>query len=53
MFRFQVYNSWIKKQISTPLQDILALLESSRDTLLLTQENITDQITQTVKPELQ
>ncbi len=53
MFRFEVYNSWIKKQISTPLQDILSLLESTRDTLLLTQENITEQIEQTEKSELQ
>lgn len=53
MFRFEVYNTWIKKQISTPLQDILSLLESSRDTLFLTQENIKEQIEQTEKAELQ
>lgn len=52
MFRFEVYNKWIKKQISTPLKDILSILESSRDTLILTQENITEQIRQTQKPEL-
>lgn len=53
MFRFEVYNNWIKKQISTPLKEILSLLESSRDTLLLTQENIIAQIQNTKKIELQ
>jgi len=53
MFRFEVYNNWIKKQISTPLKEILSLLESSRDTLLLTKDNISEQIQETEKPELQ
>jgi len=53
MFRFEIYNSWIKKQIATPLKDILALLESSRDTLLLTSENITKQIDDTQDIKLQ
>lgn len=53
MFRFEVYNTWIKKQISTPLKEILSLLESSRDTLILTQENINTQIKNTKKAELQ
>jgi len=53
MFRFEVYNKWIKKQITTPLNDILALLESSRDTLELTRENISQQIAETKKIELQ
>jgi len=53
MFRFEIYNNWIKKQISTPLKEILSLLESSRDTLLLTKDNIAEQIQETEKPELQ
>lgn len=52
MFRFEIYNNWIKKQIQTPLTDILALLESSRDTLELTRWNIQEQIKNTKKPEL-
>lgn len=52
MFRFEVYNTWFKKQISTPLQDILSLLESSRDTLILTSENLQQQIQETKKIEL-
>ena len=53
MFRFEVYNNWIKKQISTPLEEILALLESSRDTLILTKDSISQQIQETEKPQLQ
>ena len=53
MFRFEIYNTWIKKQISKPLEEILYLLESTKDTLMLTKDNITQQISETKKPELQ
>jgi hypothetical protein len=53
MFRFEIYHSWIKKQISKPLEDILLLLEKNRDVLSQTGDDITDQIKNTSKVELQ
>lgn len=44
MFDFKTYNSWIKKQISTPLEDILSLLKKNQNILLKTQEDITKQV---------
>lgn len=52
MFSFEVYNSWIKKQISKPLEDILTLLEKNQDTLIQKQNDIALQIKDTEKIEL-
>jgi len=51
MFSFPVYNSWIKKQILTPLEQILALLEKNLSLLIQTSKDIEQQITQTHKIE--
>lgn len=53
MFRFEIYHTWIKKQISKPLEDILSLLEKNRDVLSQTQDDIKKQINNTSKVELQ
>jgi len=53
MFRFEVYHSWIKKQISKPLEDILLLLEKNKEVLQQTRDDITVQIKNTNKVELQ
>ncbi len=53
MFRFKVYHTWIKKQISKPLEDILSLLEKNRDILQKSQEDIQEQLQNTKKIELQ
>lgn len=52
MFRFEIYNWWIKKQISKPLEDIHKLLEKNRDVLSDTKNDILEQINQTEKIEL-
>jgi predicted patatin/cPLA2 family phospholipase len=53
MFRFEVYNGWIKKQISKPLEDILSLLEKNKTILEQTRDDIKKQINNTEKIELQ
>ena len=53
MFQFEVYNGWIKKQISKPLEDILSLLEKNRGILEQSYNNILQQIKETEKVELQ
>jgi hypothetical protein len=53
MFRFEIYNSWIKKQISKPLEDILSLLEKNLEVLTQASNDIHMQIQETQKVELQ
>lgn len=47
MFSFQVYNTWIKKQIAKPLEQILELLEKNKDILGETKKEIEQQIEET------
>jgi len=51
MFRFEIYNSWIKKQIQTPLEQIHTLLLHNKDILTQTQKDIIIQIEDTKKSE--
>jgi hypothetical protein len=44
MFNFSIYNSWIKKQIITPLEQIKDLLNSNLLKLKETLKQITNQI---------
>lgn len=53
MFNFNIYNTWIKKQIYTPLEQILELLQKNLDTLNTKIINIKKQIKQTSDPSLQ
>ncbi len=49
MFSFSVYNGWIKKQISKPLEDILSLLQSNKEVIENSLEEIDKQISSTQK----
>jgi len=51
MFSFEVYNSWIKKQISKPLEDILVLLENSKQIISWSIQDINTEIKKTKKIE--
>jgi hypothetical protein len=53
MFNFNIYNSWIKKQIYTPLKQILELLENNLDVLKENKIKIEKQITNTIEKSLQ
>lgn len=53
MFSFEIYNSWIKKQIRSPLEDILSLLSQNKKLLEETLSDIEKQIKGTKKVELQ
>jgi len=44
MFNFNIYNSWIKKQIYIPLQQISDLLQKNLDELIKNKNNIEKQI---------
>jgi len=52
MFSFTVYNGWIKKQVSEPLQNILRLLEKNKELLSETDKEIQKQIENTPQVEL-
>lgn len=52
MFSFEVYNTWIKKQIEKPLSDILELLIENKVILINTRNDIEKQIEKTKKIEL-
>ena len=53
MFNFSIYNSWIKKQIYIPLEQIVKLLEKNLGILKTKKESIKKQILQTKDPSLQ
>jgi len=53
MFNFSIYNSWIKKQIFIPLQQITELLEKNLNILKNTKEKIERQINSTTDQSLQ
>lgn len=53
MFNFSIYNSWIKKQIYTPLEQILELLNKNLDKLKSKKESLEKQIIITKNPSLQ
>jgi len=52
MFNYSVYNSWIKKQILTPLEQILDLLNKNLNILKQSKESIEKQILETSDPSL-
>lgn len=52
MFEFNIYNSWIKKQLITPLTEIKDLLQKNLDKLILNKENIEKQIINTMDESL-
>lgn len=47
MFNFSIYNSWIKKQILTPLEQISELLNKNLDILIENKNSIEKQINET------
>jgi cell division protein FtsB len=47
MFNFNIYNSWIKKQIYIPLKQILDLLQKNLDKLNENKDNIVQEIKKT------
>lgn len=51
MFSFEVYNTWIKKQIVTPLISIEELLEKNKNILTNTHIEISSQIEDTPEVE--
>lgn len=51
MFSFSVYHSWVKKQVSDPLENILKLLKKHRNIINETSEEIESQIQSTHKTE--
>ncbi|MFC1797801.1 hypothetical protein ACFLY2_01120 [Patescibacteria group bacterium] len=53
MFNFSIYNSWIKKQISIPLEQISDLLQKNLDKLKENKQHIEKQITETSDQSLQ
>jgi hypothetical protein len=53
MFNFSIYNSWIKKQIQTPLQQILELLNKNLSILKENKIKIEHQIKNTKTQSLQ
>lgn len=53
IFSFEIYNKWVKKQVSTPLSQILKLLEKNKSILEQTEKEIETQIQETKKVELQ
>jgi len=52
MFSFEIYNGWIKKQISKPLEDILDLLLQNKEILSQSVQDISIQIKETKEIEL-
>jgi hypothetical protein len=50
MFNFSIYNSWIKKQILTPLEQILELLNKNLEILKQSKISIEKQISETTDP---
>jgi len=44
MFRFEVYENWIKEQITHPLGEILRLLEVNKETLMSAKQDLESQI---------
>lgn len=44
MFEFSIYNSWIKKQIISPLRQIISLLESNKNKIKEETKNIKNEI---------
>jgi hypothetical protein len=52
MFNFNIYNSWIKKQIITPLEQIQDLLNSNLIKLKESLEKIRKQIKETTDNSL-
>jgi len=53
MFNFSIYNSWIKKQILVPLEQIIDLLQKNLEKLKLNKINIEKQISETTDQSLQ
>lgn len=53
MFSFEVYNTWIKKQIEKPLSEILDLLVTNKVILINTRNDLEKQIENTYKIDLQ
>jgi len=49
MFNFTIYNSWIKKQVYTPIFDIKVLLEKNLEILKKAKLDIINQIKNTEK----
>jgi hypothetical protein len=52
MFNFSIYNSWIKKQILVPLEQITNLLEKNLEKLKENKISIEKQILETTNPSL-
>jgi len=52
MFNFWIYNSWIKKEIHSPLLEIRNLLEKNKEILEKQKNGITIQIEETNDPSL-
>ncbi len=52
MFNFSIYNSWIKRQIITPLAQISELLSKNLNILSNSKQNIEKQILETTDPSL-
>lgn len=53
MFNFQIYNSWVRKQILDPLTEIYEILDDNYKLLFTTIENIDKQISDTSEVSLQ
>ncbi len=53
MFSFEVYNSWIKKQIGKPLEQIMKLLQHNLIILQEARDTVKQQIKETKKRDLQ
>lgn len=53
IFNFDIYNSWIKRQIYTPIKQIIELLETNLEILKHNKEKVEKQITQTNDISLQ
>lgn len=51
MFRFEVYNAWIKNQILSPLKEIQKLLIKNKIILISSQKEIQEQLKNTQKEE--
>jgi hypothetical protein len=53
IFNFVKYGNWIKNQILSPIEEILALLQKNHDTIEKTLISLESQITLTTDPSLQ
>lgn len=52
IFDFEIYHSWIRKQVREPLEQILNLMEDNLQILKETKEKLVNQITETIDQNL-